>query len=397
MSLPDQPSIAVLAFDNMSGDPEQEYFSDGISEDIITDLSKLSGLFVIARNASFSYKGKTVPPRQVGSEMGVRYLLEGSVRKAGERVRITAQLIEAESGKHLWAERYDRTLEDIFAVQDEITSEIVTALDVQLVSGEQARIWRKSLKNPQARDAFYKATAAFLTIRPETVPLNTELFRQVVDLEPDSPAGYTGLAWVAWQRAAQGWNPDIDSLTSQAIDLTQQALSLDETHAEAWMISAHAKLLQRRFDDAAAEGKKAVSLSPNSAIITAFQALLLAYLGELPETLSLMEKSKRLCPISPPWYDAIIGAAQWRLGNPEEAIFFLQQAVANIPHFIKAQCLLAAIHGSVGRLEEARSVGREILRIDPGFQLDRFFAASPYKDQEHIENYRRLLVEAGLE
>ncbi|MEE8395581.1 MAG: adenylate/guanylate cyclase domain-containing protein, partial [bacterium] len=204
--LPEVPSIAVLAFNNMSGDPEQEYFSDGISEDIITDLAKISGLLVIARNSSFAYKGRSVDLRQVGRELGVRYVLEGSVRKGGDRARITAQLIEARTGAHLWAERYDRKLEDVFAVQDEITEEIVTALDVKLARGEQARIWRKALKNPEARDLFYRAREAITHLSRERLAETRRLYQRVVELEPESPAGYVGEAWIHWWESWRGWS-----------------------------------------------------------------------------------------------------------------------------------------------------------------------------------------------
>ncbi len=206
LPLPDKPSVAVLAFANMSGDPEQEYFGDGLAEDIITDLSKVSGLFVIARNSSFSYKGRNVPVGQVGREMGVRFVLEGSVRKAGDRVRITAQLVEADSGNHLWAERYDRRLEDVFQVQDEITNEIVTALDVKLVEGEQARIWRKSLTTPVARDLYYRGRQFFYRLSREAQGEARALFAQVAAAEPESPLGYVYEALSNWYDAFRGWS-----------------------------------------------------------------------------------------------------------------------------------------------------------------------------------------------
>jgi adenylate cyclase len=264
LALPDKPSIAVLPFDNMSGDPEQEYFSDGMTEDLITDLSKLSGLFVIARNSVFTYKGKAVKPGQVSWELGVRYVLEGSVRRAGDRVRITAQLVEATTGYHRWVERYDRDLKDIFAVQEEIARKIVAALAVQLTAGEQARLGHKYTENLEAYDHFLRGGEYLARFTPETNVQARQLFEQAIVLDPGFALVYASLS-VTYERAwGLQWSQDPQTL-ERAFALAQQALALDGTLPAAHVVLGNAYWQKQQPEQAIAEMERAIALAPNNA------------------------------------------------------------------------------------------------------------------------------------
>ena len=246
LELPDKPSIAVLPLANLSDDPQQEYFSDGMTEDLITALSKISGLFVIARTSVFTYKGKPVKVQQVSQDLGVRYVLEGSVRKAAERVRITAQLIDATTGTHLWAERYDRVLEDVFTVQDEITRNIVTALEVQLTSGEQVRLWRQGTTNPEAYDTFLRGRdQAMRKTREDTVQAR-RLFERAIELDPGFAMAYVGLASTFTLEVRLGWSPSLAESLERARALTHKAIALDDALADAYAQLGYIALLQRQ-------------------------------------------------------------------------------------------------------------------------------------------------------
>jgi adenylate cyclase len=396
LKLPDKPSIAVLPFLNMSGDPEQEYFSNGISEDIITDLSKLSGLFVIARNSSFIYKNKPTNLQQVGRELGVRYVLEGSVRKGGNQVRITAQLIDAESGHHLWANRFDRKLEDIFAVQDEITEEVVTALDIKLVRGEQARLWRKSLKNHKARDLFYRGREIINLLTKESAAEARDLFERVIDLEPDSPLGYSMSAVTHYLEAWRGWGKSPDQSRKRAAELAQKALSLDDNNPDAHSVLGLVYVLDGQFEIAIAEGERAVSLSPSSAIVALRTAVINMWFGRPQEAIMLAKKAIRLNPIPSAQDFDILGSAYRDSKQYEEAIATLKEGIVHYPEFVLSRHSLVTVYCAAGRYEEARAELQEILRIDPRFNLEQYTMRLPYKDRAVNERLLTDLRKAEL-
>jgi TolB-like protein/Tfp pilus assembly protein PilF len=396
LNLPDKPSIAVLPFLNMSGDPEQEYFSDGISDDIITDLSKLSGLFVIARNSSFIYKDKPVNLHQVGRKLGVRYVLEGSVRKGGNQVRITAQLIDAESGHHLWANRFDRKLEDIFAVQDEITEEVVTALDVKLVRGEQALLWRKSLKNHKARDLFYQGREIVNRVTKEATVEARELFERVIELEPDSPLGYSWSAVTHWLEAWRDWSKSPDESRKRAEELAQKALSLDDNNPDAHSLLGLVYVLDGQFEKAISEGERAISLGPSSAVVALRTAIINMFFGRPQEAIMLVKKAIRLNPIPSASYFNILGGSYRDSKQFEEAIATLKEAIVHSPEDVLSRYCLVTTYCAVGRYEEARAELQEILRIDPRFSLEHFTMRLPYKDQAINERVLSDLRKGGL-
>src|SRR5262249_30337607 len=320
LELPEKPSIAVLPFVNLSDDPQQEYFSDGMTEDLITALSKVSGLFVIARTSVFTYKGKPVKVQQVSQELGVRYVLEGSVRKAAQRVRITAQLIDATTGTHLWAERYDRVLEDVFAVQDEITRNIVTALEVQLTSGEQVRLWHQGTTNPEAYDMFLRGRDhAMRKTREHTVQAR-RLFERALELDPGFAMAYVGLASTFTLEVRLGWSPSLAASLERARALTHKALALDDALADAYGQLGYIALLQRQHEQAITAGQHAIALSPNGADVHALLAVTLNFAGRPADGLAMIEKAMRLSPVYPSWYVHVLGMSQYLGGRYEEAL-----------------------------------------------------------------------------
>jgi adenylate cyclase len=392
----DRPSIAVLPFQNMSGDAEQEYFSDGITEDIITDLSKLSGLMVIARNSTFTYKGKPADVAEIGKRFGVSHVLEGSVRRAGGRVRITAQLLEAGSAHHVWAERYDRGLEDIFAVQDEITREIVAALHVKLVRGEQASVWRQLLRKPEALDAYYKGIDRMNRATRDANDEATRSFELVVKLEPDSPLGHLGLAWTKLSAFRYGWG-EANAL-AQAAQLARKALELDESCADAHALLGYYQLLAGQHDQAIAEGERSVALSPNHADNAANLACSLVLSGRPADAVTHMRKAMRLSPVYPTWYLNILGFAHYLLGQHDEAERAFAAALQREPGYADCRLMLAAAHHARGRLDDARREAAAVRIHDPAFKLSSLEARlSIVKDRGLLARFIALLRELGLD
>jgi adenylate cyclase len=393
----DKPSIAVLPFTNISEDPAQEYFSDGITEEIITSLSKVTGLLVIARNSTFTYKGKPVMVQQVGQELGVQYVLEGSVRKAGERVRITAQLIDAKTGHHLWAERYDRHLTDIFAVQDEITVNIMRAMQVKLTEGEQACEWLKhGSSNIEAYEEGMKGMEYFRFFSPEGNIRARQLFEECISLDPDYPGPHVMLGWTHLTDVMNGWSKIPEESINRALGYAQKAVSIDNTQADAYALLGNAYLFQRRFDRAIEEGEHAVVLNPNGADYHVWLAMILSSAGRPGEAVELVKKAIRLNPFPPNWYFLSLGNVFFVMGQYEEAAEAYQKAIQRSPDFLLVRIGLAASFGALGREKDARAAATEVLRIDPKFTLERFAHGLLYKNQNDADRYIDALRKAGL-
>ena len=390
------PSIAVLPFQNMSGEADQEYFSDGISEDIITDLSKLSGLLVIARNSTFTYKGKAADVREVGKRFGVSHVLEGSVRRAGGRVRITAQLLESGTAHHVWAERYDRDLQDIFAVQDEITRHIVAALDVKLLRGEQSTVWRHLLQRADALDAYYKGLDFLNRVTREANEEAVRCFEQVVRLEPESPLGHLGLAWTKLSAFRYGWGEP--AALERAAGLARKALELDETCADAHALLGYHSLLLGRHDAAIAEGERAVALNPNHADNTANLGCSYVMSGRPADAVACMRKAMRLSPVYPAWYLNVLGFAHYLLDHHDEADAVLTLALQREPAYYDCRLMLMAAHHARGRGDDARREAGEVRRHNPSLRLkDMEGRLSVLKDRALVSRFIGVLRELGLE
>ncbi|NIP52997.1 MAG: tetratricopeptide repeat protein, partial [Gammaproteobacteria bacterium] len=317
--LPDKPSIAVLPFENLSGDPEQEYFSDGITEDIITDLSKISGLFVIARHSAFTYKGKVIKIADVGRELGVRHILEGSVRKSDGRVRITAQLVDATTEGHLWAERYDRDLKDIFALQDEVTQKIVSALAVKLTEDERKRLVRKYTDNMQAYDFYLQGVEYQNRFTKEANIQARQMFERAIDQDPGFAIAYTALGFTYFHDWTFGWSMDTQSL-DHAFELAQKTLDLEDSLPLGHHLLGKVYLWKKQYEKAITELEKAIALSPNYADHLVGLGYILNFAGRPKESIGLVKKAMRLNPIYPAFYLWELGHAYFLTGRYEEAI-----------------------------------------------------------------------------
>jgi adenylate cyclase len=396
LELPEKPSVAVLPFLNMSHDPEQEYFSDGITEDLITDLSKISGLFVIARNSVFTYKGKAVRVDDVGRELGVRYVLEGSVRKAGERVRITAQLVDASSGYHVWADRYDRKGEDIFSLQDEVTQNIVSALEVKLGKDEEKRLVHKETDNPEAYDCFLRGLEFSKRYTIEANGQARDMLEKAVGLDPEFAQAYAGLGWTYFNDWSRGWSREPQSL-DRALELAQKAVSLNDALPQGHYLLGFVCLWKKQHDRALEELEKVTVLDPNDAEGHAALAEILAWVGRPEEAVELIGKAMRLNPHYPVWYQDILGWAFHLMGKYEEALEALQRALLRDPDLFSTHIILATIHSMAGRFEEARAEVAEIKRLSPDYTLEMMRERTPFKDPALLEESLDALRKAGME
>ncbi len=395
LPLPGKPSIAVLPFDNLSGDPEQEYFSDGITEDLITDLSKISGLFVIARNSVFIYKEKAVKIAEVGRELGVRYVLEGSVRKANGRVRITAQLVDANTEGHIWAERYDRNLKDIFALQDEVTQKIVSVLAVKLTEDEQNRLVRKYTDNMEAYDYYLRGLEYFSILTKETNILARQMLQLAIDLDPQFAAAYALLGLAQSQEWTQGWSQDPQPL-EHAFELAQKAITLDETLPLGYAILGEVYLHKKKHEKAIAAQQKAIALSPNDADGIGGLGGILTWAGRPEETIGLAKKAMRLNPMYPTEYLWNLGHAYYLMGRIEEAVETLNRARDRSPEYIPVIAYLAASYAELGRMEEARTQAAQFNRLSPRTSIDAWRHRLPYKDKKVADRLVSSCRKAGM-
>ena len=390
MELPDKPSIAVLPFANLSGDPEQEYFSDGMTEDLITDLSKLSGLFVISRNSVFLYKGKAVKPEQIGKELGVRYVLEGSVRKAGSRVRITAQLVDATTSYHLWADRYDRDLQDIFAVQDEVTRKIVAALQVKLTEGEQQRMGHTPTNNLEAYEYFLRGLEFHAHRTQEANGQARQMFERAIALDPNFAAAYAWLGRTYVLDWFHRWSQDPQVL-ERALALAGQAIALNESLPGAYQTLGYIYMAKKQYDQAVVEAEKAVALDPNDADAVLTLGEVLSCVGRSQEAMEFVEKAMRLNPHYPASYVFALGQVYYLTGCYEEAITALQRVLARNPDHRAAHFFLAIIYAELGRQEEARAQLKQCGKLSPLTSSEPILERIPISDQALLNRWRDVL------
>ncbi len=392
----DKPSIAVLPFANMSDDPKQEIFSDGLTEEIINSLSKIQHIIVIARNSTFTYKGKSVKVQQVAEEMGVRYVLEGSVRRDANRVRITAQLIDAISGHHLFSERYERDLKDIFALQDEITMKIIVALQVELTEGEKTRVYAKGTNNLEAYLKCLQGTHHWRRLNRGDNVLSRQLLEEATGLDPKYPMPYVGLGWTHILDWRHGWSESQQKSMDRALELAQKALAMDETYAPVHVLLAYIYRNKGEYEKAIAEGERAISLDPNFA--DAYRTLggVLCYVGKPEEAIASLEKGLRLEPIAPAVIFYYFGLAYWTMGRYDEAITNYKKALDRAPKYELAQIGLTASYSAAGREEEARAQAEELLRINPKFTIEHVAKTIPYKNPVDKERFIDALRKAGL-
>jgi len=391
----DMPSIAVLPFANMSGDPEQEFFADGLVEDILTTLSKLAGLRVIARNSSFVYKGRAVDVRQVARELGVQYVLEGSIRKGGNRMRITAQLVDAASGSHVWAERYDRSLDDIFAVQDEITLVLATEMQVKLTEGEQARLHYTTTSNVEAWTFWVQGLSSFrAAVTKENTTRALTCWQKALAHDLGSAALNAMLGFLHYVDARFGWWDDRATAIGKAREYTDRALALDPDNPDANTTSGFTLLWEGKFEEAAAYARRAAELAPGSADAVSMTCFVLAFAGYPAEAIPHGERALTLSPKAPGYYLGHLGNAYRLAGMNEKAIAAFKAYHARNPGFGLSD--LVIIYQQAGQVDEARAAAAELLAIRPGFTVSDWARTQVRADAEGLQADIATLRAAGL-
>ena len=395
---PDKPSIAVLPFDNMSGDPEQGYFSDGITEDIITDLSKVSALFVIARNSAFTYKGKAVMVQDVSRELGVRYVVEGSIRKAGNRVRITAQLIDGLSGGHLWAERYDRDLTDIFEVQDDVTQQIVGALKVTLSETEKSLIVDGGTKNVDSHDYFLRGRELLFGLKRdhEMFDQSTACFRRAIELDPNYAGPYAGLGMAYMLDYQNRWSDAPETSLDQAERFVSEAIAKDDKDPFSHYVAAVVAMLKKDYERWAHEADRALSLNPNYAPALNCRGMVHAYSGEPAKAIPYIERAMRLDPALQQQYVHFLGTAHFVAGDYETAAALFKDRISINPTTDLSRAFLASALGHLSDLDEARRIWRELKEINPGYSHVDHVGRLPFRTTADAEKFTDGLRKAGL-
>jgi len=396
--LPEKPSIAVLPFNNLSGDAENEYIADGITENLITGLSQIPEMFVIARNSVYTYKGKSIKIKQVSEELGVRYVLEGSVQKSGDRLRVTAQLIDAVGAHHLWADRYDRELKDLFALMDEITMKILTALEVQLTQGPGVRTQRTN--NIEAWGHLVKGESHFYRFSKEDFRIAQEHCEKALELDPDYAGAMTLLALVHVFEVRMGWSDNAAAAIKQALDLLKKASKINDKLPGVHGTFGQIYLLQQKYEMAIAEGEKSIALDPNSADAHNFLSQALHYAGRSEEAIVKIKKAMRLCPYYPASYLMFLADSYFFVGRYDESIAANKQLLerarrgewpAYTPHLA-----LAVNYMVLGKEEKARFHAAKVLKANPNFSLSAFQSRNPYKNPADMDRFIEPLRIAGI-
>lgn len=392
----DRPSIAVLPFDNLSGDPEQDYFADGISEDLTTDLSRISGLFVVSRNSSFAYKGRVIDVRTVARELGVRYLLEGSVRRAGEQVRINAQLVDGADGGHVWAERFDGNLADVFTLQDEVNRRIVAALKVSLTDAEESRFNRVETTKPEAYDVLLRGIEIYNTFNAEAVAEARGLFLQAAEIDPDYARAYANIALTHSTEVNFFWTKNRAESIRLGLEYADKALALDDSIPQIYLTRSILYLSQRQHQAAFEAAQRTIEVHPNYADGYATLAFISSYYGTFDDGLAAIEQAMRINPQGTGVYLSVKGRILFLQGRYNEALAVLEEAVERNPAFDRIQLILAATYARLGRIDDATWAADEALSINPEITLSKERNDSIYRNDRDLENYLDALRVAGV-
>jgi TolB-like protein/class 3 adenylate cyclase len=397
--LPDKPSIAVLPFDNLSGDAGQDHMADGLTEDIITALSQVSSLFVIARNSTFVYKGKPMKVQQVAEDLGVRYVLEGSVQRSGDKVRIAAQLVDALTGNHLWAERYDRDMTELFTLQDEITNRIVIALRIKLTEGEQARVHRKHTRSVEAWNLLSRGIEHFYRVNKTDNTTARQWFEKAIEIDRDYALAYALLAWTHWFDAQHGWSENRELSFERASLLAEKARALDDALPDVYALQGAIHLSKREYDAAIEAGEKAVALNPNHATTTALLAMILHNASRPQEAIRTYKMAMRLSPYYPAWFLEALGFAYLDAKQPDEALVALEKFLERKPnafHAAHAHVGRALAHHDLGQDDEAGADVVKAVEADAGISLTQLRQYSLNMDRAGMERGLAILRELGL-
>jgi adenylate cyclase len=398
LALPDKPSIAVLPFQNMSGDPEQEYFADGMVEEIITALSRVRSFFVIARNSSFTYKGKTIDVRQVGRELGVRYVLEGSVRKAAGTVRITAQLIDATTGNHIWSNRHTGGIDDIFDLQDSITASVVGAIQPSILLAEIERTKRKRPESLDAYDHVMRALPHVWALDPASNVTALCHLNEAIEIEPDYPLALSLAAWCHARQIAYNWTPTHAEAKAEGLRLAKLAgdVNNDDPLVLTMLCAAHSIIGD--LDIASVLIEKALALDPNSAIAWQRSAFLKLFLFQPEIAIEHFERAMKLSPFDPMNFNCLIGIGQahWVAQRYERAVSWIRKGMIERPDLVWPLRMIAACLGQLGRISEAREVVRQLLLAHPELTISKVMAITAFRDPDFCLRYAEGLRKAGL-
>lgn len=396
LPLPEKPSLAVLPFVNLSADSKQDYFSDGLTMDIMTALVRIPGLFLISEISMFSYKSQALSTRELGRQLGVSHVLDGGVRKEGDRIRITARLSETTTGRQVWAERYDRKIDDIFAVQDEITERIVEALDVKLVTGEMAHTIRKVIRDPKALESYYRGWEALFGSTKDDIKEAQEMFEETMRLEPESSFGYALAAWAHWWSVDQGLSENVALSLERAIELARKAEDLEDFTGLPHLVMAQIHLFKRDHDKALEAAEKAVLARPSCDLSYVAKANILTYLGRPTEAIDLAKYAIRLAPVYPPFFQKTLAAAFYGSGQYEAAIESAKKVLENDKDDLDSLLILAGANAALDRPEQASKAATEVKRVKPDFSLKKYAATQPYRDPKILERVTTMLKRAGL-
>ena len=396
LPLPKKPSLAVLPFVNLSADSKQDYFSDGLTMDIMTDLVRISGLFLISEISMFSYKSQTPSVRELGRQLGVSHVLDGGVRKEGDRIRITARLLETSTSRQVWAERYDRKIGDIFAVQDEITERIVEAMDIKLVTGEMAHTIRKALRNPDALECYYRGWEALFGSTKDDIKEAQQMFEETMRLEPESSFGYALAAWAHWWSVDQGLSEDTALSMERAIELVRKAEDLEDYTGLSHLVMAQIHLFKREHDKALEAVQKAVIARPSCDLSYVAKANILTYLGRPTEAIDVAKFAIRLTPVYPPFFQKTLAAAFYGSGRYEKAIESAKEVLKRDEDNLDASLILAGANAALDQQEEASKAASKVQRIKPDFSLKKYAETQPYRDPKILKQVTSMLQRAGL-
>jgi len=396
LPLPDKPSIAILPFDDLGADTQNPRLGEALAENIISSLSKLPQMFVIARNSSFAYQGEAVKVQTVSKELGVRYVLEGSVQQAGGRVRINTQLVDATTGFHLWSETYDRQIDDIFALQDDITLNVVTALQVELTQGEVAKVRQRGTETLRAWLLVNQSFEHLVRFTREDNAQARKLAEEAIALDPDYAEAYVRLARTYLADSHSGWATNRDAALRRSIELAQQALRLDDSYPDTYHLLSAIYLFVNRHEDAKLAIMKALDLSPNHSLAKANLGMVLTYSGEAEAAIPALKEAMRQSPIYPDWFLSELARAYFQTGRYDEAVQVLERRLQRDPNSGEALILLAAAQSSAGRLGEAKAALAKFLEPRPAYTLRHYASGEFYKNTEDLDRVLDALRKAGL-